>query len=132
MKYMIDTHIFIWLIKSPEKISKKQIIALQNPNHQIYISNISFWEIALKYNKGKIDLLDFRPDDLPIIAKELNLKIIDINTQTMANSYQLNPVDKHKDPFDRMLVWFCIQNHHTLISTDNKLHVYEKQGLQWI
>ena len=132
MKYIIDTHIFIWLIKHPKKISKEQVIALKNPNNQIYISNISFWEISLKYNKGKIDLLGFSPNDLPIVAKELNLKIMDIDAQTMANSYQLTKVEQHKDPFDRMLIWFCIQNNHTFISNDDRLNEYKQQGLKWI
>ncbi|WXU00065.1 MAG: hypothetical protein Ctma_0773 [Catillopecten margaritatus gill symbiont] len=132
MNYLIDTHILVWLIKYPKKISQQQLNIFQNSENKIYISNISFWEIALKSNKGKMEILGFNPDDLPIIAKELGLKILDINSQTMANSYQLSAVEKHKDPFDRLLIWHCIQNHYTFISSDSKLHNYEKQGLKWI
>ncbi|SFV87011.1 hypothetical protein MNB_SUP05-SYMBIONT-4-1095 [hydrothermal vent metagenome] len=132
MKYLIDTHILIWLIKYPKKISKQQIAVLQNPENQIYISNINFWEVALKSSKGKLDLFGFSPSDLPRIATELNLKIVDINAQTMADSYQLLPIKNHKDPFDRLLIWFCIQNNYTFISNDSKLHPYEEQGLKWI
>ncbi|CAC9620634.1 hypothetical protein [uncultured Gammaproteobacteria bacterium] len=50
----------------------------------------------------------------------------------MANSYQLPSVKKHKDPFDRLLVWLCLQNNWTLLSADNKLNEYTQQGLKWI
>ncbi|CAB5500433.1 hypothetical protein BTHERMOSOX_235 [Bathymodiolus thermophilus thioautotrophic gill symbiont] len=130
--YIIDTHIFLWLIKYPEKINPHQLQILQNARENIYISNISFLEIALKFQKGKLELFGFSPEQLVKIAKKMNLKIIDIDAQTMANSHQLPPVKKHKDPFDRLLVWLCLQNNWTLLSADNKLNEYTQQGLKWI
>ncbi|MBE8189500.1 MAG: type II toxin-antitoxin system VapC family toxin [Candidatus Thioglobus sp.] len=132
MKYIVDTHIFIWLIRSAEKLTPQQLQVLKNASDNIYIVNISFWEIAIKHSVGKLDLFGFAPDELPKVAQELNLKIIDINSQTMANSYKLQQIPKHNDPFDRLLIWFCIENNYTFISADNKLNAYQKQGLLWI
>ncbi|CAC9433685.1 hypothetical protein [uncultured Gammaproteobacteria bacterium] len=132
MNFVIDTHIFLWMFTNSKRINAEKLDILKNPQNNILLTNLSFWEIAIKYNIGKIKLKGETPDNLPNIAKELDLEIINIDAQIMANSYQLSPVEKHKDPFDRMLIWFCIQNNYTFMSNDDKLHEYEKQGLKWI
>ncbi len=48
MKYLIDTHILIWLAVSPEKILKDIMDLLENKANEVYVSTISFWEIAIK------------------------------------------------------------------------------------
>ncbi len=132
MNYVIDTHIFLWLIKEPNKISKHQLKQLQDPKNNIFITNTIFWEISLKYSTGKLDLFGFTPYDLPEVAKKLGFELIDINSQTMAEFYNLTLKQTHKDPFDRLLIYFCIQNNYILISNDRKLDVYQTQGLKFI
>ena len=43
MKYIIDTHILLWLIYDPDKIDTKKLDLLKDPKNAIYVSNISFW-----------------------------------------------------------------------------------------
>jgi len=45
--YLIDTHIFLWLIFEPSKIDKEKLEILKKPKNKIYIANITFWEISL-------------------------------------------------------------------------------------
>ena len=40
--------------------------------------------------------------------------------------------ENHKDPFDRMLIYQCIKNDYTLVSKDDKMEFYEKEGLKCI
>lgn len=40
--------------------------------------------------------------------------------------------ENHKDPFDRMLVYQCINQNITLISKDNKMRLYKEDGLDCI
>ena len=56
MKYLIDTHILIWLAVSPEEISKSIVEILENPQNEIYVSTVSFWEIAIKLAIKKLNL----------------------------------------------------------------------------
>ena len=56
MKYLIDTHILVWLSISPEKISRKIYEIIENPLNEINVSTVSFWEIAIKMAIGKLDL----------------------------------------------------------------------------
>ena len=131
-KYLIDTHIFLWLIFDPDKIAQKKLAILKNPKNKIYIASITFWEISLKYNLGKLELQGLTPDKLPKLAEEMRLDVLEIDQDVMASFYQLSQVEGHKDPFDRIIIWKCIQDNITLISQDRKFPAYEKLGLNFI
>ena len=55
MNCLIDTHVFIWFIMEPEKMSKKALDIIEDGENNIYISPISFWEIAIKNQSKKLD-----------------------------------------------------------------------------
>jgi len=129
MNYIIDTHIFLWLIFNKEKISNEKIKILENLNNNIYITSISFWEISLKFNLGKLDLKGVTPEELPTIAAKMDILVINIDENTMASFYKLKKITTHKDPFDRIIIWHCICHNHTLISQDDKFYKYQKFGL---
>ena len=48
MEYLIDTHIFLWSLLDTSKLKPHVIEILENEENKIYLSSISFWEIALK------------------------------------------------------------------------------------
>jgi len=130
MNYLIDTHIFLWLLFEPNRIPSKMMKILKDPSYTIAISSISFWEISLKYNLGKLELQGSTPDELPLLAKKMGLVIEEIASQEMASFHKLEKDSKHKDPFDRIIIWHCISHKRTLISLDGKFANYEKYGLQ--
>ena len=127
MKYIIDTHILIWTILDPEKLSQNTLQTYEHAD-EIQVSNINFWEISLKYRLGKLNLGGLTPKDIFIAAKESNFKIINIDSDTASTLYKL-PLRDHKDPFDRLLIWHSIKNETTLISQDDKFSQYEEDGL---
>lgn len=131
MNFLLDTHIFLWAIFEPEKISKKLRSLILNHNSISYISVISLWEISLKYQLGKIDLKGILPDKLPKIAENDGFKILGLEINTVSSFYKL-PKVKNKDPFDRMLVWQAIKNDLTLVTQDHDLAAYKEHGLEII
>ncbi len=131
-KYLIDTHIFLWLVFDPEKIDAKKLDILKDPKNKIFIASISFWEISLKYNLGKLELNGLTPDALPSIAENMRLDILEIDKDTMASFYKLPKIDTHKDPFDRIIIWKCINENLTLISQDSKFYKYQEYGLKFL
>lgn len=129
MSYLVDTHIFLWSVISPKKISHKIIKILNDPESTKYISILSFWEISLKFSLAKIDLVGILPEDLPNIAKKANFDIIDLSLQTASSYYKL-PKSKNKDPFDRMLAWQAISENYCLLTKDKAFADYENHGLK--
>ncbi len=130
MKLLIDTHIFLWLLFEPKKIPEKQLKLLRSSENELYICSISFWEISLKYNLGKLKLTGVSPDTLPKLAKDMNITVAEMNADIMAAFYKLDKPEQHKDPFDRAIVWMCIVNSFTLVSRDNSMKTYQSKGLK--
>lgn len=131
-KYLIDTHIFLWLIFDPDKIDKKKLELLKNRKNKVFIAGISFWEISLKYYLGKLELSGLKPDELPKIAEQMGLEVIDINEDVMASFYKLPKIETHKDPFDRIIIWKCIGDGLALITQDRKFQEYQPYGLNFL
>jgi len=132
MKYLVDTHILLWTLLEPDKLSSDILRVFDQVNEQgaeIQVSNIKFWEISLKYKLGKLSLNKLTPLDIFEAAKNSHFKIINIDAITTASLYKL-PLSDHKDPFDRMLIWYAIQNNITLISRDSLFNFYHKEGLK--
>ncbi|WLF83527.1 type II toxin-antitoxin system VapC family toxin [Moraxella sp. ZY210820] len=130
--YIIDTHIFLWLIFNPSKINSELRVLLECKNNQIFICNTSFWEISIKYNLGKLNLEGILPNELPKIALQMGIDIIQVNHEIMANFYKLPKVEKHKEPFDRIMIYYCIYHQIPLISIDDKFNEYKLFGLNLI
>ena len=128
MNYLLDTHTFLWAVFSPNKLSTKARNEIRSAENQVCISLVSFWEISLKYTLGKIELANCTPADMPDIATQMGLEIIQLGVQETASFYQL-PKVAHKDPFDRMIIWQAIQQQLVLISKDTSFPEYREFGL---
>ena len=128
MKYIIDTHAFLFSVFNPQKLSKKAEKIILNVENSIYISSISFWEISLKFTLGKLDLYKINPDELPEIANKIGLIYLPLNCEEASSFYKL-PKAEHKDPFERMLIWQTIKNDMILISKDSGFKEYFDIGL---
>ena len=61
MRLLLDTHIWIWNLMSPEKLSDIVIKALENEKNEIWLSPISVWEALILIEKGRI-ILNIPPE----------------------------------------------------------------------
>ncbi len=129
MNYLLDSHSIIWSSLQPEKLSHATSIILENPQNQIHVSHISFWEICIKYSIGKINLHGGTPADLLNWCKKVGFKILPLSENEVVTFHQL-PRALHKDPFDRMLVWQAIHQQYILVSNDKLLESYLTYGLK--
>ena len=129
MKYLLDTHIFLWSLFSPEKISQYVANVIREPGNRIFISTITFWEIALKYSLNKLHLEGITPAELPEFANKMNYEFLILNVDDAASFFHL-PRISHKDPFDRMLIWQAIREKLVLITKDSKISAYKEWGLK--
>lgn len=131
MKGLLDTHVFLWAVCSPEKLSATVRSLIQDPNNSLFISTISFWEISLKYGMGKLELQGCSPEELPEVASAMQLELLHPSAEELASFHRLHRV-VHKDPFDRLIVWQALQNKLHLISKDQRLSEYQSLGLKVI
>ncbi|MFO0104449.1 MAG: type II toxin-antitoxin system VapC family toxin, partial [Cyanobium sp.] len=55
MKLLLDTHVLLWAVLEPRKLSHSQREALENSGNQLLVSAASAWEIATKWRLGKLN-----------------------------------------------------------------------------
>lgn len=129
MNYLLDTHTLLWTFFKKSELSKNVIQVIKNTKNSIYVSVINFWEISLKYAIGKIQLINIKPDEFPEICTKNGFEIIHLTAEESSTFHNLK-LTKHKDPFDRMLIWQAINRKFILISRDCSLKEYKKTGLK--
>jgi len=129
VNYLLDTHVFLWALFDPDRLSKRARQAIEDPDSTVYVSAATYWEISLKYGLGKLTLTNVVPDALADISRQMDLETLDIDADTASTFYKL-PRDTHKDPFDRLVVWQAIKRNLTLITKDKSIFSYRKLGLK--
>jgi PIN domain nuclease of toxin-antitoxin system len=128
MKYLIDTHTFLWYGGNDKKLSQKSKELIENPQNQIFISIASLWEIAIKNSIGKLDI------SIPYkeIITEIDKSDFVILPITFADTIVVNQLPwKHKDPFDRIIIAQSIANQIPIISCDIIFDEYDKIQRIW-
>lgn len=129
MNYILDTHVMIWALFDSSKLSEKVKKVILNPENNIYVSIILFWEISLKYNLGKISFDKITPEQLPKYIEKSGFNIMNLDPEIVASFHKL-PSEDHKDPFDRLIIWQSIKSDITLISKDIHFEKYKKYNLK--
>jgi len=127
--YLFDTHALIfWCTK--ESVSDDYIIFFdkQEQKGNIFVSSVSFWEIALLAKIGKIEIRDIHAWKNEIL-NNTNIELLDPTASEMIDSTLLP--DHHKDPFDRLLIAQAYRHKLLLVTKDIHIQKYSIQTF-WI
>jgi PIN domain nuclease of toxin-antitoxin system len=118
MKILLDTHIFLWMLTSPERLNDKRRYELETPANEVFLSAMSIAELMIKHTIGKIHV-EFDPLEM---AKQMRIEILSFSGDhaMMLGKMPLH----HKDPFDRMIIAQAIVNRLPLMSDDPKFPAY--------
>lgn len=118
MNIIIDTHIFLWALSDPDKISDAKRSALEDLSNTIYVSAISIAELMIKASVEKLRI-DFDPVSM---AKESGFLLLDFSAE--AALVLKDMPFHHKDPFDRMLIAQSITDNYPIMTDDPKIALY--------
>jgi PIN domain nuclease of toxin-antitoxin system len=119
MKLLLDTHIWLWSLLEPERLSRKVTLELRSPQNEIWLSPISVWETLVLADKRRIRL---HPDPASWIRKALEaapFREARINHEIAIRSRELKC--PHQDPADRFLAATAWVYELTLVTADRRL-----------
>jgi PIN domain nuclease of toxin-antitoxin system len=119
---LIDTQILIWISEELPKMKKSWFNLIEDSNNNVYISIVSFWEIAIKMSINKLKT-EAELQQLFDFVEDANIKILPIHPENIQLVKDL-PFH-HKDPFDRMIIAQAISNNYEVISSDEKFGKYK-------
>ena len=121
MRLLLDTHLLVWAMGSPERLPAGLAPMLEDPLNTPVFSVASLWELVIKQALGRPDfrvepaqlrraLLDGGWQELPIEAHHA----LDVATLPFL----------HRDPFDRLLLAQARADGLLLITADQQLAAY--------
>lgn len=132
MRYLLDTHYVLWALFDPKRIPKRVIDVFDDDSAAKAVSDVSMWEISVKFALGKLDLGNATPTTVLDTLDDTGFTILGLSSQLLASFYQLPAKPNHRDPFDRLLVWQSITEGYTFITHDANVAQYSGDGLQML
>ena len=101
MKVLLDTHLLLWAVGTPERLTKDARDLIEDHDTELVFSAASLWEITIKNSLGR--------DDFQVDPRLLRRGLLDNGyVELPVTGSHAVAVDSlpplHRDPFDRILV----------------------------
>lgn len=120
IRYLFDTHIFLWAFDSHPQLSAEARYLLGEYDKELYFSPVNVWEVSNK--AGTKHPLDITAEEFRQHLIEGGFKELPITSKHAAIVETLPRY--HGDPFDRMLVAQAIAEGCTLVTHDDNIAKY--------
>ena len=126
MRLLLDTAVLIYAVESPERLSKRAVAALENPENVLELSAVSLAEIAIKAALGKLRLSAATARQA---VQDLDLRIL---PDTADHAYYLFDLPLHHgDPFDRQIIAQALSEKIAIVTSDERFNLYKGLRLIW-
>jgi len=123
MKYLIDTHVLLWIVNDPDKLSKNVRDIYLNEENEILVSIASIWEMAIKISFGKLKLASSLSEFVEEQIIGNKMQVFNLNLQSI---YRLESLPyHHRDPFDRIIISQAICDDIPIITHDKEFCKYD-------
>lgn len=123
MRLLLDTHVLLWALRAPDRLSREARASISDPRNELVVSAISAFEIATKHRLGKLPDAATLLFAYPEYIRELGANECPISGAEALMAGQL-PWD-HRDPFDRIFAAQALRQNVTLVTADK---VFESLG----
>lgn len=122
MRFLLDTHIWLWMIAEPRRFSAGTASLLEDPANQLLLSVASSWEIAIKFSLGKLSLPSSPAKYVSAQIEKTGVTPLCIEHSHALHIATLEP--HHRDPFDRLLIAQAELEDATMVTADRQFAPY--------
>jgi PIN domain nuclease of toxin-antitoxin system len=123
MRYLLDTHVWLWSHEAHEKFGRKAQGILTSGDDERVVSAISTFEIARLIGKGRLILQQSFASWSAQSLHDLVATTINVTHEIAWEAYSL-PGSFHKDPADRLLIATARLHDLTLLTADDSILNY--------
>ena len=116
---LLDTHVLLWLRLGDARLGTGARIEIDRAwkAGQVGVSAISFWEVVMLKDKGRIRF----PEDVALWRREqLEQGMVEIAVDGEIGIRAVGLADFHADPADRLIVATALQGHR-LVTADQRI-----------
>lgn len=116
VRYLLDTHVLLWLLGSPARVSDHVRSVLADRTNDVLVSAVSALEVSTKVRLGKL------PHGRPLVDS-WSARVGEIGGGELPISSEHAVLAgtmpwEHRDPFDRLLVAQAVVENVTLVTQD--------------
>jgi PIN domain nuclease of toxin-antitoxin system len=119
LKLLLDTHVWIWSLVSPERLVRRVAKALESRSNELWLSPISIWEALLLVEKGKLTLEGDVDDWFHAALEEAPLREAPLTREIALETRHVEL--PYRDPADRFLLATARVLDLTLVTADERL-----------
>lgn len=123
MRLILDTNVLIRALIDPARLSAETRAVLEDPEHEVFFSTASVWEIAIKFALGRAD---FKVSSAEIVESAEASGFVELPVRSPAALKVASLPHLHRDPFDRLLVAQAMTEPARLYTTDQELAPYSE------
>ena len=122
MPFLLDTHVFLWLITGDRRLTESMQSDVLNSSNDVYLSVISVWEASVKYQLGRLSLPEPPWDYLPLQRERHQITSLPLDEASVSQLSKLPSL--HRDPFDCMLICQALERQLTIVTVDDMIRAY--------
>jgi PIN domain nuclease of toxin-antitoxin system len=123
MRFLIDTHCWLWSVSAPERLRPAAVDLIESRDNKLVFSAVSALEIAIKVSLGKLQLPEPPGAFVPSRVEALAMASLPIYLSHALHVASLP--HHHSDPFDRLLVAQCQIEGLPLMTADAAIAQYD-------
>jgi len=119
VRLLLDTHIWLWSLLEPGRLTKRVVRALERDDTELWLSPISVWELLILVDKGRVRL-GSQPNEWVTAA----LQRVGCHEAPVTHEVALETLNvrlSHRDPADRFLVATARVFDLKLVTADDRL-----------
>jgi len=125
VRFLVDTHAFLWAVLSPEKLSDRVRSVFADRKAELLVSIATPWEMAIKAGIGRLQNGANILDNFENRVTASGYRILETSIKHMIRSGFLPQY--HKDPFDRLLIAQALDLNVPILSCDDVFDLYGVQ-----
>jgi PIN domain nuclease of toxin-antitoxin system len=126
VRILLDTVVLIFAAISPERLSKRATVVLENEANVLELSAVSLSEIAITTALGKLRI---SADVARQTVEELSIRVLPYTADHALQLFDL-PLH-HADPFDRQIIAQALAEKIPIVTSDEKFSLYKGLKLIW-
>lgn len=132
MKYVLDTHTWVWWHMRPEKLSIKVKALIADPEQyeELLLSVISVWEFCKLLEKGRLGISCDPEEWLDVALAMQKLRLVPLSPTIAYRSTVLPPAFSN-DPADQIIAATAREENAAILTKDELMRRYTHVRTVW-
>jgi len=132
VKYLLDTHTWVWWHMRPERLSRKvkRLIADSDRYEELLLSAVSVWEFCKLLEKGRVGISCDPEEWLAAALAMPKFRLVPLSPPIAYHSTVL-PEPITSDPADQIIIATAREENATILTKDDAIRRYAHVRAIW-